>query len=132
MFAGAVGPCSDIGYAIAGGSTLNSGSFANESASPDPQDSRNFNSRYERPAMRGLTGPDMMTVNKMDISMMQTICIVALLMACMAIMGSNKRSTISVVKHKCPMTRSVRPSNKKICLLYDAAANIGYWRSAAA
>lgn len=70
----------------------------------------------------------MMTVNKMDISMMQTICIIALLMAYMAIMGINKRSTISVVKHKCPMTRSARPSNKKIYLLYDAAVNIGYWR----
>ena len=59
----------------------------------------------------------MMPVNKIDIKKMQAICIAKLVMACMTIMGINKRNTMRIVTHRCAVICSACPSIKKICLL---------------
>ena len=75
-------------------------------------------------AVLALIGPEITTVKRIDISVMQTNFIVALLIACIAIIGINKRSTISAMRHRCAIRRSVIPSNKKSCSPYDTVANI--------
>ena len=73
-------------------------------------------------AVRAFIGPDMVMVNKIDISAMQVICRVKLLLvACMTTIGTSSRSIISAVMHKCVTMPSAWPSNRKTRFLSLAA-----------
>ena len=79
-------------------------------------------------AVRIFIGPDIMKVNKVDISVMQIICKVPLLLAAgMATMGICIRSTMSVVMQTWVIMHCVRSSSKKNRLLFWVAVDAGGW-----